>query len=149
MIFFSFERLLNNITNRKIQEVVTKVNNKVVKTKHKVQWLKMQWLKFKSSEPLTMYYKYSNNVEVEFFKVNLKKRKMSDVGPLDLLYPRGRKIDDMKKQDLLALFDYIPPFKHGFYENILSSKIVPDTVPVDSEMDSDDEDHDDVNEDDS
>lgn len=57
-------------------------------------------MKFKSSEPLIMYYKYSNNEELEFFNVDLKKRKMSEVESLDLLYSRGRKIDDMKNQDL-------------------------------------------------
>lgn len=137
--FFSFDQLLKNITNRKEQQVTSTVNNKVVKEKEKVEWLKMQWLQFKESEPLTMYYKYSNNVEVHFSKVNLKKRKTSDVGPLDLLYPRGRKIDEKKKQDLLSLLDYIPPIKHGFYTNILSSSCLPATVPVDSEVNSEDE----------
>lgn len=46
------------------------------------------------------------------------------------------------------MFDYNPPFQHEFYDNILSSKIVRDTVAVDSELDSDDEDHADVDEDD-
>lgn len=89
--FFSFDPLLNNITNRKVQEVVSRVNNQVVKQKHKVQWLKMQWLRFTFSEPLTMYYKYSNTEEVPFFNVNLKKRKTCDVRSLDLLYPRRQK----------------------------------------------------------
>lgn len=66
---------------------------------------------------------------------------------LTFFTPEGRKIDENKKQDLLSLFDYIPPIKHGFYTNILSTQNVANTIPVDSEEDSEGDDPEDNDED--
>ncbi|KAG8245895.1 hypothetical protein J6590_096966 [Homalodisca vitripennis] len=120
---------MNNITNRKV------VKTGDVGNDQKVEWLKIQWINFKQSEPLLLHYKYSNNEEVPFSIVNIKKRTTTEVMQLDVLYPNGRKIDEPKNKDLMSLLEYIPPIKHSFYTSILSSGDIPSTVPVDEEED--------------
>jgi len=60
--FFSSKSLENNITRRKVS-----------KTKDKVEWLKMQWLQFESSQPFSLKYKYTNQEEIDFVELDLKK----------------------------------------------------------------------------
>lgn len=72
------------LTEKQKQEVLI-YNKKFVF--HKVQWLKMQWLHYESSNPLLIYYKYSNHDETKFSQVNVMKRKTQLVNDLDLLYP--------------------------------------------------------------
>nr|CAI5835144.1 unnamed protein product [Callosobruchus analis] len=74
--------------------------------KSKVEWLKIQWLHYQSSDPFCIFYKYSNNDDVPFDTVSIAKRKSvtaSATNQLCILYPNGHKIDTKKKKDLLDL----------------------------------------------
>lgn len=109
--FLSSSKLENAITNRKICEDGTKI-----------QWLKIQWLKYTSEIRQQFEFKYSNSKEVLFYRINVAKRKVHDpVDSLDLLYPNGRAIEKKKKQDLVELLPYIPPIYHSFYNDLKTS----------------------------
>lgn len=136
---FPCKKLLDNVTNRKNEKQEVFINNTKVVLVHKLQWLKMLWLRYKSSNPLVIYYKYSNHEETKFSQVNVKKRKSQPVNALDLLYPQEKKIDEKKKNDLLSLPDFIPPIKHKFYHSILSGANVPETTPVDDQEEAESE----------
>ena len=115
MDFFSTKTLENNLSNRKIS-----INNS------KVEWLKIQWLHYKNTNPFCIFYKYSNNEATLFDSVDISKRRklvttnFEDVH-LNILYPSGNKIDIKKKKDLLELSPFIPPIHHKFYENLKTS----------------------------
>nr|CAH7719259.1 unnamed protein product [Callosobruchus chinensis] len=108
--FYSTAMLEKNLTNRKISEV-----------KSKVEWLKIQWLHYKRTDPFCIFYKYSNNDEVPFDVVNIAKRQ-SVPGTVDaklcVLYPNEHKIDTKKKNDLLEL----PPIHHNFYQMLKTTE---------------------------
>ncbi|CAG9761530.1 unnamed protein product [Ceutorhynchus assimilis] len=87
--FYSTVVLEKNITNRKI--LVDGV---------KVEWFKLQWLRYCKTEPFKIFYKYSNNEIVAFQKVDISKRNTKQILQLELLYPNG---NAAKKKDLLAL----------------------------------------------
>ncbi|KAG8296400.1 hypothetical protein J6590_058256 [Homalodisca vitripennis] len=76
------------------------------------------------NKPQTIFYKYSNNEDVPFYSVNVKKRATREVETLDLLYPKGKKIEENKKKRST---------KHEFYNQILSCQSIPETIPVDDE----------------
>ena len=103
--FFSTKALENNITNRKIAE-----------SKIKVLWLNIQWLRFQKQFPYNIQFKYSNQNDVPFEIVDIGKRKATIGKPkLQLLYPNGNLINDLKKKGLLLLIKFIPPVFHDFY----------------------------------
>lgn len=129
--FFSTNNLEKNITHRKIDI-----------DKSKVEWLKIQWLRFFSEMPFKIFFKYSNNEIVQFNELDLQKRTSTLIGNLDLLYPNGNSINPLKKKDLVSLLDYVPPIYHEFYNslktNILINNIDVIEVPL-VEYSSDDE----------
>lgn len=86
-LFFSSKSLERNITNRKVSV-----------DKGKVEWLKMQWLMFHEMHPFKLYFKYSNNDEVLFQEVDLKKRYSIIIENLVILYPDGHAVSDNKKK---------------------------------------------------
>lgn len=97
--FYSTKKLENNITNRK-----------VTAEKFKVKWLNIQWLLYHKTHPFSIFFKYSNNPDVLFESVDLKKRNSIDMATiqLDVLYPEGKQISVEKKKDLVELLQYIP-----------------------------------------
>ena len=98
--FFSTKELESSITNRKIAP-----------DKSKVEWMKMQWIRFEKNKPCIISFKYSNSEIVPFNEVDVKKRNTVFPANLgDLLYPNGRKIDVKKKADIMELVQFIPPF---------------------------------------
>lgn len=113
--FFSTKKLESNITNRK-----------VTAEKSKVKWLSIQWLLFHKTHPFSIFFKYSNNPEVLFENVNIKKRNSVCIAELelDVLYPVGKLISVEKKKDLVELLQYIPPVCHAFYNNIKANMLV-------------------------
>ncbi|CAF4948137.1 unnamed protein product [Pieris macdunnoughi] len=82
-----------------------------------IKWLSIQWLLFNKMHPFTLLFKYSNNEDVLFENVDLKKRGSTDLTgiKLDPLYPDGQSISCEKKKDLLDLLPSIPPVYHSFY----------------------------------
>lgn len=127
--FVSTKKLENNITNRK-----------VTAEKSKVKWLSIQWLLYHKIHPFSIFFKYSNNPEVLFENVNIKKRNSINIADLelDLLYPLGKQISVEKKKDLIELLQYIPPVYHDFYNNIKANASAPNDLYVgEEEVDSD------------
>lgn len=94
----------------------------------KVEWLKIQWLKFKCDEPFNIYFKYSNNDAALFYNVNVTKKRTElqqmkhDAFQLDVLYPTGRPIEKLKYKDLQGLLCYIPPIAHEFYTSLSTTE---------------------------
>lgn len=95
---FPCKKLLDNVTNRKNEKQEVFINNKKVILVHKLQWLKKLWLRYKSSNSLVIYYKYSNHEDTKFSQVNVKKRKSQPVNDLDLLYLQEKKIDEKEER---------------------------------------------------
>lgn len=107
------------------------VNRKVSLDKGKVEWMKIQWLRFEKESPYVIKYKYSNNEEVCFSEVNIAKRNvnLSLNVELEPLYPGGREIQKAKYKDLQDLKQYIPPIYHEFYDNLkYDSKAVDEDI---------------------
>lgn len=54
-----------------------------------------------------------------FNKINIQKRKTALYsGELELLYPNGRKIDQLKYSNFIDLLPYIPSIHHEFYHSL-------------------------------
>jgi len=96
--FYSTKKLEKNIIHRKIDI-----------DKFKVEWLKIQWLRFLSEMPFKIFFKYSNNEMVLFSELDVQKRNSTLIETLDLLYPNGNSINPLKKKDLMCLLDYVSP----------------------------------------
>ncbi|CAH0730418.1 unnamed protein product, partial [Brenthis ino] len=127
--FKSIEKLEKLITNRKID------NNTDKSQRTKVEWLKIQWLRFTHDNPYKIYYKYTNSNDETFSPFNCfdieKKRtrfssSLTDIN-LDVLYPNGRPIEKKKYEDLLQLLPYVPPIRHDFYRNLKTNNSAQDT----------------------
>lgn len=113
---------------RALEEEIT--HRKVDTGKNKVEWLKIQWLQFRHTDP-QIFFKYSNQ-EVEAFRcIDVGRRASrgrpqgaSNIGTkeLQLLYPRGRAIQEAKYRDLQELLPLIPPVHHVFYVNLRHDK---------------------------
>lgn len=116
--FFSSKSLEKSIKNRKIS-----LDN------NKVEWLKIQWLKFHKLHQFLFFYKYSNNEEAFFNEVSVKKRQSVTIAHLDAL--EKPTIAEKKKKDLLELLQFIPPVHHTFYNNLNSSNSVRDVAYYD------------------
>lgn len=105
--FYSSQKLLDLIVNRKITSDHEKVN-----------WHKIESNKYIKDKPFVMFIKqFQSDVEV---KVNLHKkdvleRVFVDVKLENLPEP---KISKEKYDDLISLLQYIPPEHHEFFKNI-------------------------------
>lgn len=122
--FFSSENLIKNAVRRKKNVDGESVN-----------WMKIQWLQYKQSSPMTILYKYSLNEEEPFKELSLKTGKAGRPSKLkgvvqDKLYNGPRVLNNLKKRDMLFLLKYIPPIYHGFFRNIKSSQDVEDNGPL-------------------
>lgn len=108
--FFSTRELEKALTNRKKTEA-----------DEKVEWLRIQWLRYDKEKPGILQYKYSNNENVLFNEVNVKKRgkkTFQEMAKLLPLFEGPKAIQEKKYQDLLSLLDYIPPVNHEFYRQL-------------------------------
>ncbi|KAJ8975146.1 hypothetical protein NQ317_012423 [Molorchus minor] len=103
--FISTKVLESNITNRKISE-----------TKTKVEWLKIQWLRFIKESPYSIQYKYSNREEIHFDVIDISKRKSTlNENQLPLLYPTGNIINE-KKRKILSYWKLFHPYTTIFIQ---------------------------------
>jgi len=110
--FKSAENLLKLITNRKTN-----------KEKQKVEWLKMRWIRLEKNKPGVIMYKYTHNQELPFHSVDIRKRLNGpppDLGlvSLNIMYPEGRQISQLKYNDIINLLKYVPPVHHDFYTSL-------------------------------
>lgn len=106
--FISTAALEKSITNRKKSAEDGSIN-----------WLKIQWLRYTKNDTYNIFYKDSNQEDVLFAKINIKKRNVSLYnGELEVLNPHGRKIDQLKYSNLMDLLPYVPPIYHEFYTSL-------------------------------
>lgn len=120
--FFSTKELEKALTNRKKTEA-----------DEKVQWLRIQWLRYNKEKPGIIQYKYSNNEYVPFNEVNVKKRgklTFQEMAKLLPLFEGPKPIQEKKYQDLLSLLDYIPPVNHEFYRQLIHNARVEEDPDV-------------------
>ena len=115
--FFSCAELLKNeITNRKIS-----VDN------NKFEWLKMQFIQMRKTDPRKLYVKYTVDegltdfITVDLTKLRRGRRTNRFKHDFSTLCPTGRKITKGKKCDLMDLINYIPPVFHDFYINLATA----------------------------
>lgn len=80
-------------------------------------------------------HKYSNNNDVLFDEVDLKKRNSHVIQNLEILYPDGHVISDKKKKDLMELLNFIPPVNHCFYNELKTSNTAVDIIFNDEPID--------------
>ena len=112
----------------------TTVNRKLNTDTEKVEWLKIQWMQFRKSDKVNMFYKYSCDTDAVFskvdFSINRVKRgrarcvDMQRCSELQTLYPKGRKLKKAKIADLMSLLKYIPPVHHQFYYSLKDAQTV-------------------------
>jgi hypothetical protein len=92
-----------------------------------VEWLKMQFIQIRKTDPKKLYFKYTVDEGLaDFITVDLTKLRRgrrTSAFKLDFtpLYPKGRKITKEKKSDLMDLINYIPPVFHDFYINLATA----------------------------
>lgn len=114
----------------------------------KVSWHKIQWLRYLKEEPYKIFYKETLNEDVEFSTLDItparKGRRVAHLGlvTLEPLYSGKRPVTSAKKSDMLDLLPFIPPVKHGFFNNLIDDSGEPsaeDTPIIDrhSESESD------------
>lgn len=114
--FFSTKPLEEAITRRQKNE-----------TGGQVQWLKIQWLRYKKDEPFKIFYKTTLNDDVAFEQINIEPSKQKARGrplsslksvQMEVLYPNGRATTDQKKKDMLDLLPFIPPIHHNYFVHL-------------------------------
>nr|CAI5822693.1 unnamed protein product [Callosobruchus analis] len=107
--FISTDALEKTVTNRKKSNEDGSIN-----------WLKIQWLKYKK-KICTRYFTRNQITKRHFSKRNATLY----TGKLQLLYPTGRKIDHLKYSNLKDLLPYIPPIHHAFYLSLQTTSVNP------------------------
>ena len=94
---------------------------------NKVEWLKMQFIQIRKTDPKKLYVKYTVDegltdfITVDLTKLRSGRRSNGFKHDFTPLYPTGRKITKGKKSDLMDLFNYIPPVFHDFYINLATA----------------------------
>ncbi|GLH13152.1 ES1-like protein, mitochondrial [Gryllus bimaculatus] len=69
-----------------------------------------------------------------FHKADVAKRTSTLIKELELLYPEGKAMTELKNKDLLSLLDFIPPVHHHFYKHLRTAVAKPaNGAPVEKE----------------
>lgn len=121
--FFSTELLEKAITKRKKSSEGDKVN-----------WFKIQCIRYERAHQYIIFYKESLNDVEEFKTLDIAPSRAGRPNSLasiaqPLLYPDGRQVSALKKRDMHDLLQFIPPVHHSFFTNILAGPI--ESAPVD------------------
>jgi hypothetical protein len=92
---------------------------------NKVEWLKMQFIQKRKTDPKKLYVKYTADegltdfITVDLMKVRRGRPSNGSTHDFIPLYSTGRKITKGKKKfDFMDLLNYIPPVFHDFYINL-------------------------------
>lgn len=129
--FFSTKGLENALTHRKKSE-----------TGEKLEWLRLQWLRYEADSPGVFQFKYSNNEDVIFNQIDMRKRgsnSFQELARITPLFDGTRSIPAPKYKDLLCLLEYIPPVHHDFYKQLPHSTRVDDNPFGDNEDENNNE----------
>lgn len=110
--FFSVGDLEKEIVNRKIDV-----------SKNKISWLKTKVIKLVKEKPFSIFLKYSHDENDEFHEVLLQKNvkrqaPASFKSDLQILWPNGKEISNLKLQDIKSLMPFIPMDAKAFYKNL-------------------------------
>lgn len=111
--FFSTKSLVELITNRKKDDL-----------NEQVKWLKMREVKVEKNSPGILFYKYSHNANLDYYKVDLHKRKSGQPPDFTIacilqpLYPNGHSVSQLKLRDIQQLMKYVPPVHHDFFARL-------------------------------
>lgn len=102
-----------------------------------VNWLKIQWLQYRKSEPFTIFFKETLIEDMPFSQIDItptkqRGRRVSLPSiPMDKLYIGVRPVTEAKKKDMMDLLPYIPPISQEFFLNLqTSAEIGEDTGPI-------------------
>lgn len=121
--FVSTEMLQKSITKRKKNT-----------EKYDVNWLEMQHIRYEKARPYQILYKNSLN-EMESFKTldirpagRGRPESLKDIEQ-DLLYPEGRKVSKLKKNDMFDLLRFIPPIHHEYFQKIQTDDQTDNILP--------------------
>lgn len=118
--FFSSYSLEKVITNRKKNTDGQPVN-----------WLKIQWLRFRRDSPYKIFYKETIDEEFPFSCINItpatkgRPPNIQDIN-LEPLNKDVLPVSDLKKRDMLSLLQFIPPVRHLFFTSLKSEKDMDD-----------------------
>ena len=90
----------------------------------KLSWLSLKKIQIRKDSPLTMKFKYTNDLDEQYRTINLRRRKQKSLKSIKLptLYNDPIKISLEKYKDLQSLLQYIPPIHHSFYKNLAHKK---------------------------
>lgn len=123
--FLSTKNLENLVTRRKSDSNELPIN-----------WLKIQWLRYKKSHPFTIFFKETLMEDMPFSELDItptKKRgrpvPLSSI-PMDKLYDGVRPVTKAKKKDMMDLLPYIPPISQEFFLQLQTSDTVEDIGPL-------------------
>ena len=85
----------------------------------KVEWMKIQWISIRKSEPLKMFFKYTVQDDAVFSCVSFKKKAFGQTeftDPLTQLYEQQpRALSQEKVKDAKKLLKYVPQVYHLWY----------------------------------
>lgn len=122
-----------------MKEIETSVSKRIVNTdQNKVNWLKIQWIRFYHDIPYKMFYKLTLDEKDEFLTLDLSRkrgrpRRYSQI-EMDPLYFGSRPVSSAKYKDMMDLFNYIPPIYHSYFKNLKQTTIFEDLItPIDDE----------------
>nr|CAH7732302.1 unnamed protein product [Callosobruchus chinensis] len=129
--FFSTTNLEKAVTNRKKNT-----------DGHPVNWLKIQWLRFRRDAPYTIFYKETLNEEFPFSSIDIKpasKGRPPNILTINLqpLYKDVLPVSELKKKDMISLLQFIPPLHHSFFANLKSERDMEDIGCLDDIRDED------------
>lgn len=107
----------------------TTLSNAITKRKKNVagqplSWLRIQWIRCKSDEPFTLFYKETLNEDMPFSALNImpshKKGRPRLLKNIEqgYLYNGPRSVTTIKKQDMCDLLPFIPPIHHDYFRNL-------------------------------
>jgi hypothetical protein len=108
----------------------------------KFEWLKVQWLQFRKTDPMVVYYKYTVQEDVEFSSISFRKRSRPCAFPNNLtsLHPQQpRPLALEKLNDIRKLLKYVPPIHHPFFNALRSNDDAQSAVSNLSQNSEDDE----------
>lgn len=89
--------------------------------------------RFESSQLFSLKYKYTNQGQIDFDDLNIKKRASQVKTIIELLHPTSNCISIEKKKDLQELMAYVPPVHHAFFQSLKTVKTsneVPNEVVI-------------------
>jgi hypothetical protein len=107
-------------------------NRKKDSLNEKVNWLQMKQIQVRREHAKSLFVRYSHAKNEPWKEIDLKKRaKSTSLVDIEqpLLYSAPRKINPLKKKDLLSILHLVPPIYHRFYTDLqVTTKAVEEDI---------------------